>query len=245
MQQHSLPPRAVPATGFRRPPLAHALPVLTAPALRHLCRAHAACIAAPHAPCRCVALSLCCGCENNCGGTPRARASAAAASTWLRAGQLFELTPALKGAAKVRAVLASSPQAVFRALRAAHLYNPLLRLPMGGTPQGTLSAQQSADRSTRPAAGLPPPRAGLPAPLTPPWGSTTSRRCALCSLLSPHPPQMGTRCAAGYARCTDSFDVSGQAEGSIVTPQNLSRARLATLGGYATLDRTCCAPAAA
>ncbi len=31
-----------------------------------------------------------------------------AASAWLRAGHLFELTPALKGAAKVRAVLASS-----------------------------------------------------------------------------------------------------------------------------------------
>ncbi len=32
-----------------------------------------------------------------------------AASALLRAGPLFELTPALKGAAKVRAVLASSP----------------------------------------------------------------------------------------------------------------------------------------
>ncbi len=50
-------------------------------------------------------------------------------------------------------------------------------------------------------AGLPPPRAGLPATLTPPWGSATSRRCALGSLLLPHPPRRGTRCAAGYARC--------------------------------------------
>ncbi len=141
-----------------------------------------------------------------------------AAYVWLRAGQLFELTPALKGAAKVRAVLASSPQAVFRAMRAAHHYNPLLRLPRGGTPQGTLSAQQSADRSTRPAAGLPPPRAGLPAAFTPPWGRATSRRCALGSLLWPHPPRRGTRCAAGYASCTDYLNVSGQAEGSIVTP---------------------------
>ncbi len=32
-----------------------------------------------------------------------------AASAWLRAGPLVELTPALKGAAKVRAVLASHP----------------------------------------------------------------------------------------------------------------------------------------
>ncbi len=76
--------------------------------VRHRCRAHAACIAAPHAPCRCDVRSPCRGCENNGGGTPRARASAAAASAWLRAGPLVGLTPALKGAAKVRAVLASS-----------------------------------------------------------------------------------------------------------------------------------------
>ncbi len=46
----------------------------------------------------------------------------------------------------------SSPPAAsgFRALRAAQHSRPLLRLPKGGTPQGTLSAQQSADRSTRP-----------------------------------------------------------------------------------------------
>ncbi len=134
----------------------------------------------------------------------------------------------------------SSPPAAsgFRALRAAHHCRPLLRLPRGGTAYGTLSAQQSADRSTRPAARLPPPRAGLPAALTPPWGSATSRRCALGSLLWPHPPH-GHKGAAGCARCTDYLNVSGQAEGSIVTPENLSRARLATLGGYATLDRTC------
>ncbi len=42
-----------------------------------------------HAACRCDVRSPCCGCENNCGGTPRARASAEAASAWLRAGQLF------------------------------------------------------------------------------------------------------------------------------------------------------------
>ncbi len=114
----------------------------------------------------------------------------------------------------------SSPLATsgFRVLRAAQHSCPLLRLPKGGTPHGTLSAQQSADRSTRPAAGLPPPHAGLPAALTPPWGSATSRRCALGSLLWPHPPRWGIRCAAGSARCTDYFGVSGQAEWSIVTP---------------------------
>ncbi len=57
--ERSLPPRAVPATGFRRAPLAHALPVLTATALRHVHRAHAACIAAQHAPCRCDVRSPC------------------------------------------------------------------------------------------------------------------------------------------------------------------------------------------
>ncbi len=86
--------------------LAHALPVLTAPALRHRYRAHAACIAAPHAPCRC---NLSChAMAAHCSGTPRARAPAAAASAWRRAGPLVDLTPALKGAAKVCAVLASS-----------------------------------------------------------------------------------------------------------------------------------------
>ncbi len=111
----------------------------------------------------------------------------------------------------------------------------------------TVHCQRSSRRTGQRGltAGLPPPRAGLPATLTPPWSSATSRRCALGSLLLPHPPRRGTRCAAGYARCTDSFDVSGQAEGSIVTPENLSRARLAALGGCATLDRTCGAPAAA
>ncbi len=56
--------------------LARTLPGHAAAILRHLHRAHAACIATPHAPCHCVALSLCCVCENNGGGTPRARASA-------------------------------------------------------------------------------------------------------------------------------------------------------------------------
>ncbi len=37
-----------------------------------------------------------------------------AASAWLRAGPLFELTPALKGAAKVRTFLALQPLRVFR-----------------------------------------------------------------------------------------------------------------------------------
>ncbi len=52
----------------------------------------------------------------------------------------------------------SSPPAAsgFRALRAAHLYNPLLRLPKGGTLQGTQSAQPSADRSTRPSGQVAP-----------------------------------------------------------------------------------------
>ncbi len=41
-------------------------------------------------------------------GTPRARASAQGGFHWLRSRLLFKLTPALKGASKVRAVLASS-----------------------------------------------------------------------------------------------------------------------------------------
>ncbi len=70
-----------PAAKLQRPPLlARALPGLAVAALQHLHSAHAACIAAPHAPCRCVALSLCCGCENNGRCTPRARAPAEAAS---------------------------------------------------------------------------------------------------------------------------------------------------------------------
>ncbi len=114
-------------------------------------RAHAACITAQHAPRRCVALSLCCGCKNNGGGTPRARASAEAASAGCARGHWLSSppNPLKRGSPKVRAVLASS-RCGFRALRAAHLYSPILRLPKGGTLQGTLSAQQSADRSTRP-----------------------------------------------------------------------------------------------
>ncbi len=206
--------------------------------------AHAACIAAPHAPCRCVALSLCCVCENNGGGTPRARASAAAASAGCARGHWFA-HPSPQGSRKGTRRPRLQPLRGFRALRAAQHSNPLLRLPKGGTPK--VRCQRSSRRIGQRGltAGLPPPRAGLPAAFTPPWGRTTSRRCALGSLLWPHPPARGTRCAAGYASCTDSFNVSGQAEGSIVTPQNLSRARLAMLGGCATLDRTCGAPAEA
>ncbi len=56
--------------------LARTLPGHAAAVLRHRRRAHAACSAAPHAACRCVALSLCCGCEDNGRGTPSARAPA-------------------------------------------------------------------------------------------------------------------------------------------------------------------------
>ncbi len=132
-------------------------------------------------------------------------------------------TPLKKGSPKVRAGRAASRKRLPCAAGGAAFSSPPSP-PQGRYPQGTLSAQPSADRSARPTARLPPPRAGLPAPFPPPWG---------------------TRCAAGSARCTDSFNVSGQAEGSIVTPQNLSRARLAPLGSCATLDRTCGAPAAA
>ncbi len=85
-------------------------------------------------------------------GTPRARASAAAASAGCARGHWLSLppNPLKRGASKVRPVLASSPQAVFRALRAAQHSSPLLRLPRGGTAYCTLSAQPSADRSTRP-----------------------------------------------------------------------------------------------
>ncbi len=102
---------------------------------RHRCRAHAPCIAAPHAPCRCDVRSPCCGCEDNGSGTPRARTPAEAASAWLRAGPLFELTPALKGAAKVH---------------------------------WQRSSRRTGQRGLT--AGLPPPRAGLPATFTPPVG---------------------------------------------------------------------------
>ncbi len=116
---------------------------------RHLHRAHAACIATPHAPCRCVALSPCGGCERS--GTPRARASAARGFRRLRAGPLF-CSP--QPSREPQRYAPSSPPAAsgLRALRAAQHCRPLLRLrlPRGGTPQGTLSAQQSADRSTRP-----------------------------------------------------------------------------------------------
>ncbi len=144
-------------------------------------------------------------------GTPRARASAEAASAGCAWGICFA-HPSPQGCLKGTRRPRLQPASSFRALRAAHRSRSLLRLHKGGTLQGTMSAQQSADRSTRPAAGLPPPRAGLPAPFPSPWGRATSRRCALGSLLWPHPPRRGSRCAAGCARCTDSFNVSGQAE---------------------------------
>ncbi len=74
------------------------------------------------------ALSPCCSCEDSGSGTPRARASAQGGFRRLRAGQLFELTPTLKGAAKVRC---------------------------------QRSSRRTGQRGLT--AGLPPPRAGLPA----------------------------------------------------------------------------------
>ncbi len=86
--------------------LARALQVLTATAMRHLHRAHAACIAAPHAACRCDVRSPCDGSTRQrygpCSRFSRRRLSPAAR------GATVLLTPALKGASKVRAVLASS-----------------------------------------------------------------------------------------------------------------------------------------
>ncbi len=170
-------------------------------------------------------------------GTPRARASAARG---------FRL-------AASRGNCFSSPQPSSEPQRYAPSSPPAAaRLPLGcgrriivvpsfaspGEVQRTVRGQRSSRRTGQRglAAGLPPPRAGLLATFTPPWSSATSRRCALGFLLWPHPPQgaKGVQQAAPAAR-----NVSGQAEGSIVTPQNLSRARLATLGGCATLDRTC------
>ncbi len=218
MQQRSLPPRAVPATGFRRAPLEHALPVLTAPALRHLHRAHAACIATQHAPCRCVALSLCCGCKDNSSGTPRARASAEAAAAGCARGNCLSSPQPSR---EHQRYAPSSPPARKRSF--VRCGRRSIQIPSFASPREvhpTVRCQRSSRRTGQRGltAGLPPPRAGLPATFTPPWGSATSRRCALGSLLWPHPPPRGTRCAAGSARCTDSFNVSGQAEGSIVTP---------------------------
>ena len=123
MQQRSLPPLAVPATGFRRAPLAarrqcwpqhmaaakltllrpamltRTLPVLTAPALRHLHRAHA--------PCRCDARSPCDG-STRPRSAPCSRFSRSGFRLAAR-GAIILLTPALKGASKVRAVLALEP----------------------------------------------------------------------------------------------------------------------------------------
>ncbi len=149
--------------------------------VRHLHSAHAACIAAPHAPRRCVALSPCCGCKDNGCGTPRARASAEAASAWLRPGPLVELTPALKGAAKVRAVLASSRRRLPCAAGGASLSSPPSP-PQGRYPQGTLSAQQSADRSTRPGGRVAPASC---------WAAS--------SFHSPCPPKRSQ--SAGCSRC--------------------------------------------
>ncbi len=60
----------------------------------------------------------------HCCGTPRARASAQGGFRRLRAGQLVELTPALKGAAKVRAVLASSRKRLPCAAGGASFWSP-------------------------------------------------------------------------------------------------------------------------
>ncbi len=192
LQSRSLPPRAVPATGFRRAPLVtrrkcwpqplaaaeltlqrramltHALPVLTATALRHLHRAHAACIAAPHTACRCNALSQCSGSTRQ-RYAPCSRFSRSGFRR-LRAGHLFELTPALKGASKVRAVLASSRYAA-----SVRCGRRIFLVPSFASP-GEVHPKVHCQRSSRRTgqrgltAGLPPPRAGLPAAFTPPVG---------------------------------------------------------------------------
>ncbi len=138
LPSRSLPPRAAPATGFRRAPLAarrkcwpqpraaaeltlqrramlaRALPVLTATALRHLHRAHA--------PCHCDVRSPCRGSTRPryapCSRFSRRRIPPAAR------GAIVLLTPALKGALKVRAVLASSRKRLPYAAGGASLSSP-------------------------------------------------------------------------------------------------------------------------
>ncbi len=161
-------------------PLACALPELAAAALRHRHRAHA--------PCRC-----------------KLSRPAAAAKAAVRPVLALQPKAAYACCARCHCFAHPSPQGSRKGTRRPRLQPqaasvrcgrrnivvPSFASPTGGTPQGTLSAQQSADRSTRPTARLPPPRAGLPAAFPPPWGSATSRRCALGSLLWPHPPRKG------------------------------------------------------
>jgi len=61
-----------------------------------------------HAACRCKLSRRAAAAKTTAAVRPVLALQPKAASAWLRAGQLFKLTPALKGAAKVRAVLASS-----------------------------------------------------------------------------------------------------------------------------------------
>ncbi len=214
-------PHAAAAELTRLAMLAHALPVLTATALRHRHRTHAACIAAPHAPCRCE-LSR----------------SAAAAKEAVRPVLALQPQRLPLGCARGHCLRSpqpsrepqryapSSPQAAsgFRALRAAHRSGPLLHLPRGGTPQGTLSAQQSADRSMRPDGQVAPAscwaastvyspvgprnepslRFGLLAlaPSAPKGHKVCSRLRPLHTFFSPCPPKRSQ--SAGCSRCAAS-----------------------------------------
>ncbi len=123
--------------------------------VRHLCRAHAACIAAPHAPCRCKLSRRAAAAKTTATVRPVLALQPKAASAGGARDHCFA-HPRPQGSRKGTRRPRLQPLRGFRALRAAQHSRPLLRLPKGGTPQGTLSAQQSADRSTRPSGQVAP-----------------------------------------------------------------------------------------
>ncbi len=131
---------------------------------------------------------------------------------------------------------AASSLAVLRLRKQRRRYAPCSRfsprrLPLGcarghcfahprpqGSRKGTLSAQQSADRSTRPDGQVAPASGWAASSFCSPVGLSNEPSLRFGLLALAHPPRRGTRCAAGSARCTDYLNISGQAEGSIVTP---------------------------
>ncbi len=160
-------------------------------------------------------------------------------------GATVLLTPALKGAAKGRAVLASSCCAASVRCGRRIVLVPSFASP--GEVQRTVRCQRSSRRTGQ--RGMRPgcPRLVLGCQqLSLPRGAAQR---AVAALWAPCFGPIRPTGAKGVQQATPAaricFNVSGQAEGSIVTPQNLSRARLAMLGGCATLDRTCGAPAEA
>ncbi len=139
-------------------------------------------------------------CESSC--TPRARASAEAASAGCARGHWLSSPPPSR---EPQRYAPSSPPARKRSF--VRCGRRSILVPSFASP-GEVHPKVHCQRSSRRTgqrgltAGLPPPRAGLPASFTPPWGGATSRRYALGSLLWPHQPRRGQRCAAGCARCT-------------------------------------------